>query len=107
MIINIHGGPEGQSRPGLNSSHLMNEMGIAQILPNVRGSPGYGKTYLKLDNAERREDSVKDIGGLLDWIAKQPDSMQSGWPYRRLLRRVHDLASVVTTATAQNAGSTS
>jgi dipeptidyl aminopeptidase/acylaminoacyl peptidase len=48
-------------------------MGIAVILPNVRGSAGYGKTYLQLDNAEKREDSVKDIGALLDWIAKQPE----------------------------------
>ena len=42
-------------------------------MPNVRGSTGYGKTYLKLDNAEKREDSVKDIGALLDWIAQQPE----------------------------------
>ena len=46
---------------------------MAVIYPNVRGSSGYGKTYLKLDNGERREDSVKDIGALLDWIATQPD----------------------------------
>ena len=43
------------------------------ILPNVRGSTGYGKTYLALDNGMKREDSVKDIGALLDWIATQPD----------------------------------
>ncbi len=73
VMISIHGGPEGQARPGLNSSYLLNELGIAIILPNVRGSTGYGKTYVKLDNAEKREDSVKDIGALLDWIATQPD----------------------------------
>jgi dipeptidyl aminopeptidase/acylaminoacyl peptidase len=73
VIIDIHGGPEGQSRPGLNASYFVNEMGIAEIRPNVRGSAGYGKTYLKLDNAEKREESVRDIGALLDWIAKQPD----------------------------------
>ena len=73
VIIDIHGGPEGQARPGLNSSYLMNELGIARILPNVRGSSGYGKTYLKLDNADKREDSVKGIGAPLDWIARQPD----------------------------------
>jgi dipeptidyl aminopeptidase/acylaminoacyl peptidase len=73
VIVDIHGGPEGQSRPGLNASYFLNEMGIAEIRPNVRGSAGYGKTYLKLDNAEKREQSVKDIGALLDWIAKQPD----------------------------------
>ena len=43
------------------------------ITPNVRGSEGYGKAFLALDNAEKREDSVKDIGALLDWIATQPD----------------------------------
>jgi dipeptidyl aminopeptidase/acylaminoacyl peptidase len=73
VIINIHGGPEGQARPGLNASFTLNELGIATVYPNVRGSSGYGKSYLKLDNAEKREDSVKDIGALLDWIAKQPD----------------------------------
>jgi protease II len=73
VMIEIHGGPEAQARPGLNSSYFVNEMGIARVVPNVRGSAGYGKTYLQLDNAEKREDSVKDIGALLDWIAKQPD----------------------------------
>jgi dipeptidyl aminopeptidase/acylaminoacyl peptidase len=75
VYINIHGGPEGQSRPGFlqSTNYLLNELGVALIYPNVRGSSGYGKTYLKLDNAERREDSVKDIGALLDWIAAQPD----------------------------------
>jgi len=43
------------------------------IIPNVRGSAGYGKHYMSLDNGFKREDSVKDIGALLDWIATQPD----------------------------------
>jgi len=75
VLINIHGGPESQAQPFFSGTiqFYLNEMGIAVILPNVRGSAGYGKTYLKLDNAEKREDSVKDIGGLLDWIAKQPE----------------------------------
>lgn len=75
VIINIHGGPEGQSRPSFNPStqFLVNELGVAMLVPNVRGSSGYGKTYLSLDNAELREDSVKDIGALLDWIAAQPE----------------------------------
>lgn len=73
VLIDIHGGPEGQARPGLNASYPINELGIATIEPNVRGSSGYGKTYLKLDNGFLREDSVKDIGALLDWIATQPD----------------------------------
>lgn len=75
VLIAIHGGPEGQSLPIFNSftSYLTNELGIVVLFPNVRGSSGYGKTYLKLDNGMKREESVKDIGALLDWIAKQPD----------------------------------
>ncbi|HUE70674.1 MAG TPA: S9 family peptidase [Pirellulaceae bacterium] len=75
VVINIHGGPESQSQPYFSGTtqFYLNEMGIAVIFPNVRGSSGYGKTYLKLDNADKREDSVKDIGALLDWIATQPD----------------------------------
>jgi dipeptidyl aminopeptidase/acylaminoacyl peptidase len=75
VIINIHGGPEGQARPGFSSNYqyLVNELGIAVLVPNVRGSSGYGKTYLTLDNGFKREESVKDIGALLDWIAQQPE----------------------------------
>jgi dipeptidyl aminopeptidase/acylaminoacyl peptidase len=75
VLINIHGGPESQAQPFFSGTtqFYLNEMGIAVIFPNVRGSAGYGKTYLQLDNAEKREDSVKDIGALLDWIAKQPE----------------------------------
>ena len=74
VIINIHGGPEGQSRPGYlgRNNYYLNELGVALIYPNVRGSAGYGKTFLNLDNAEKREDSVRDIGALLDWIASRP-----------------------------------
>jgi dipeptidyl aminopeptidase/acylaminoacyl peptidase len=75
VIINIHGGPEGQSRPGFQgrSNYYLNELGVAIIYPNVRGSSGYGKTFLDLDNGYKREESVKDIGALLDWIAQQPE----------------------------------
>jgi dipeptidyl aminopeptidase/acylaminoacyl peptidase len=73
VLISIHGGPVGQARPMLNASYALNELGIAVIQPNVRGSTGYGKTYVKLDNGMLREDSVKDIGALLDWIRTQPD----------------------------------
>ena len=75
VIINIHGGPEGQTRPiflGRNN-YFINELGVAMIYPNVRGSAGFGKSFLKLDNGLLREDSVRDIGALLDWIAAQPD----------------------------------
>ena len=74
VIIDIHGGPEGQARPAFSSTTQMwlQKLGAAVIEPNVRGSDGYGKHYLSLDNGFRREDSVKDIGALLDWIAAQP-----------------------------------
>jgi dipeptidyl aminopeptidase/acylaminoacyl peptidase len=74
VLINIHGGPESQYRPGYESffQFLVNELGYAVIAPNVRGSAGYGKTFLKLDNGMLREDSVKDIGALLVWIGVQP-----------------------------------
>ena len=75
VIINIHGGPEGQFRPYFlgRSLYYINELGVAMIFPNVRGSSGYGKSYLALDNALLREGSYKDINSLLDWIATQPD----------------------------------
>jgi dipeptidyl aminopeptidase/acylaminoacyl peptidase len=75
VIISIHGGPESQSRPGFSSTYQMwlQKLGAAVIQPNVRGSDGYGKHYMSLDNGFKREDSVKDIGALLDWIATQPD----------------------------------
>ena len=75
VIVNIHGGPEGQSRPGFlgRTNYYLNELGVAVIYPNVRGSTGFGKTFSKLDNGLQREDSVKDIGALLDWIRTRPD----------------------------------
>lgn len=75
VAVNIHGGPESQARARFSSltQYLLAESGIAVIYPNVRGSSGYGKSYLLLDNGFKREDSVKDIGALLDWIGKQPE----------------------------------
>jgi dipeptidyl aminopeptidase/acylaminoacyl peptidase len=75
VIIDIHGGPEGQDRPGFNTrrQYWAAELGAVTIAPNVRGSEGYGKTYIKLDNGPLRQNSVKDIGALLDWIKTQPD----------------------------------
>jgi dipeptidyl aminopeptidase/acylaminoacyl peptidase len=75
VIINIHGGPEGQFRPTFlgGTNYYLNELGIAVIFPNVRGSAGYGKTFLTLDNGRLREDSVKDIGTLLDWMKTRPE----------------------------------
>ena len=71
VIVAIHGGPEAQATVNFNArfNYFVNELGIALLEPNVRGSSGYGKTFLDLDNGVKREDSVKDIGALLDWIA--------------------------------------
>lgn len=75
VIIDIHGGPEGQSRPGFNPNYQqwVADLGAVVISPNVRGSTGYGKTWLAADNGPLRQASVQDIGALLDWIATQPD----------------------------------
>lgn len=75
VIINIHGGPEGQARPGFlgAGNYYTNELGVAVLFPNVRGSAGFGKTFLTLDNGVKREDSYKDIAALLDWIKTRPD----------------------------------
>lgn len=75
VIIDIHGGPEGQARPGFNPNYQqwVADLGAVVIVPNVRGSSGYGKTWLAADNGPLRQQSVQDIGALLDWIATQPD----------------------------------
>jgi dipeptidyl aminopeptidase/acylaminoacyl peptidase len=75
LEIVIHGGPEGQSRPIFlgRTNYLPNEMGVALIYPNVRGSVGYGKAFTQLDNGFLRENTYKDIGALLDWIGTQPE----------------------------------
>ncbi|MEM9571473.1 MAG: prolyl oligopeptidase family serine peptidase [Pseudomonadota bacterium] len=75
VIIQIHGGPEGQSRPGFSSTYQYwaSELGVAVLVPNVRGSSGYGKTYVSMDNGLNRKRSVEDIGALLDWVETQPN----------------------------------
>ncbi|HYL86614.1 MAG TPA: S9 family peptidase [Candidatus Angelobacter sp.] len=75
VLVVIHGGPEGQSQPTFlgRSNYLLNELGIALIYPNVRGSTGYGKTFSLLDNGFKREDTYKDINALFDWIATRPE----------------------------------
>jgi dipeptidyl aminopeptidase/acylaminoacyl peptidase len=75
VYIDIHGGPESQYTPNFSpfTQFLVRELGFTVIAPNVRGSAGYGKAYLNLDNGEDREDSVKDIGALLVWIGAQKD----------------------------------
>ena len=74
VLIMIHGGPEAQARPQFSEliQFLVRERHVAVVVPNVRGSAGYGKTYLQLDNGRQREDSVKDIGALIDYLGTQP-----------------------------------
>ena len=74
VIINVHGGPEVRERPRAlgRSNYFRNELGIAILYPNVRGSIGFGRRFEHLDDGMKREDAVKDIGALLDWIATQP-----------------------------------
>ena len=76
VVVNIHGGPESQFRPGFlgRNNYIINELGCAMIFPNVRGSEGYGKTFLKLDNGFKREDSYKDIAALLTGSKRNPNS---------------------------------
>jgi len=75
VVVDIHGGPEGQARAEFmgRDNFLMSELGVAMILPNVRGSTGYGKTFSQLDNGFLREGTYKDIAALFDWIATRPD----------------------------------
>jgi dipeptidyl aminopeptidase/acylaminoacyl peptidase len=75
VIIDIHGGPEAQRRPTFDawSQYLVKELGVAVIQPNVRGSSGYGRSWLDSDNGFKRMDSVRDIEKLIDWIESQPN----------------------------------
>jgi dipeptidyl aminopeptidase/acylaminoacyl peptidase len=72
VLMIFHGGPEGQSRPGYRGSFhfYLNELGVALVYPNVRGSTGYGRKFLALDDGVKRGDAIKDVGALLDWVAK-------------------------------------
>jgi dipeptidyl aminopeptidase/acylaminoacyl peptidase len=75
LIVSVHGGPEGQSTAGFmgrNNYHL-NELGIGIFYPNVRGSTGFGKTFVSLDNGPfKREDSVRDMEALIDAVRADP-----------------------------------
>lgn len=75
LIVNVHGGPEGQSQAGFRgaTNYYLNELGIGVFYPNVRGSTGYGKRFVSLDNGPfKREDSVKDMAALIDAVRADP-----------------------------------
>jgi len=75
VLIELHGGPQAQARPRYlgADAFVVSELGMAMIVPNVRGSTGYGRSYMSLDDRDRRQDAVKDVGALLDWVEDQPD----------------------------------
>jgi len=75
VFIDIHGGPEYQIRAYFNGfyQYLVNELGITVVVPNIRGSNGYGKSYMKMDDGFNRENAIEDVGALLDWIKVQDD----------------------------------
>ncbi len=74
VVVSIHGGPEAQERPYFNATrqHWVKELGLAVVAPNVRGSSGHGRTYVRMDDGLNRMKSVEDIGAVLDWIASEP-----------------------------------
>jgi dipeptidyl aminopeptidase/acylaminoacyl peptidase len=75
VLISVHGGPENQFTPYYLGrwNYVLDQLGIALLYPNIRGSSGFGKTFLELDNGLHREDALRDLGALLDWIASHPD----------------------------------
>ncbi len=99
VLITLHGGPESQFRPGFDPwlQYVVNELGFAVIAPNVRGSSGYGKSYLALDNGVLREDAVKDVGALLVWL-----SLQSAFDAKHVVVSGDSYGGYLTLATLVN-----
>jgi dipeptidyl aminopeptidase/acylaminoacyl peptidase len=99
VLIVLHGGPESQFRPGFDAwlQYVVNELGFAVIAPNVRGSSGYGKSYLALDNGMLREDAVKDVGALLVWL-----SLQTAYDAKHLVVSGGSYGGYLTLATMVN-----
>jgi dipeptidyl aminopeptidase/acylaminoacyl peptidase len=74
VVVLVHGGPEGQYRPGFNwLIQFFLHSGYTVLAPNVRGSPGYGKAYSHLDDVEKRKDSVADLAHAVHWLHEQPE----------------------------------
>jgi dipeptidyl aminopeptidase/acylaminoacyl peptidase len=73
VLLVLHGGPESQFRPGFDPwlQYVVNELGFTVVAPNLRGSSGYGKAYLALDNGMLRDDVVKDLGAIIVWVSSQ------------------------------------
>lgn len=76
VMISLHGGPSSQARPGyLSPTHrlLVERLGMHLILPNVRGSTGFGERFIAADNGRQRENAVRDVSTLLDLIGTRAD----------------------------------
>jgi dipeptidyl aminopeptidase/acylaminoacyl peptidase len=101
VLIVLHGGPESQFRPGFDPwlQYVVNELGFAVVAPNVRGSSGYGKTYLALDDGVLREDAVKDVGALLVWL-----SLQTAFDSKHVVVSGESYGGYLTLATLVNFG---
>jgi dipeptidyl aminopeptidase/acylaminoacyl peptidase len=101
VLLLLHGGPEDQLRPDFRPwlQFLAHELGYAVVAPNVRGSSGYGKTYMSLDNGMLREDAVKDVGALLVWIA-----LQSGFDGKHVVVAGGSYGGYLSLATLVNYG---
>jgi dipeptidyl aminopeptidase/acylaminoacyl peptidase len=73
VVVSVHGGPEGQSRPMFNPvTQYFVHRGYAVFVPNVRGSTGYGREYTHLDDVEKRMDSVADLEAGAAWLREYP-----------------------------------
>jgi dipeptidyl aminopeptidase/acylaminoacyl peptidase len=96
VLISLHGGPESQFRPGFDPwlQYVVNELGFVVLAPNVRGSSGYGKSYVALDNGLLREDAVKDVGALLVWL-----SLKSAYDARHVIVSGDSYGGYLTLAT--------
>jgi len=69
IVLSFHGGPEGQERPWFNSTYqALLSQGIAVFAPNVRGSGGFGKTFVNLDNGVLRVNAIRDIKACVDYV---------------------------------------
>ena len=78
VIVSVHGGPESQELPAFNPIYqYLLERGYAVVAPNVRGSAGYGRTYLSLDDTYKRMDSVADLAEVAKWVISDPDLDES------------------------------
>jgi dipeptidyl aminopeptidase/acylaminoacyl peptidase len=74
VLVSVHGGPEAQARPSFNAlQQYFVACGYAVVVPNVRGSTGYGKGYSRLDDRRKRMDAVADLAEVGRWATRQPE----------------------------------